>query len=67
MTENNENKHESIAAEMGQQIPFFEATVRRTGYTKVVTIPTQYAKDHHLNDGRRVHVFIVPVDVSPEI
>ncbi len=67
MTENNENKHENIAAAMGHQIPFFEATVRRTGYTKVVTIPTQYGKDHHLTDGRRVHVYIVPVDVSPEI
>lgn len=64
---NNEHDKSSLAAIMGHDVPFFEATIRRTAYSKIITVPKKYAVKHHLNDGRRVHVYIVPIDDSLEI
>lgn len=67
MSENDTKNTEQIAAEMGHELPFFEAQIRRNGYSKLITVPLKFAKRNHLTDGRRVHVYIVPVDDSPEI
>lgn len=71
MLDNNVSNDEKTRADdlgrMGRSLPFFEGVVRRAGYSKHITIPKDYAFTHHLNEGRRVHVYIVPIDDAAEI